>query len=167
MRIVEALKELRLTEKKVARNHKLIKEYSSGLDTEKPVFGSDSAQKQEVAALVQSSEDLAERYLFLKRCLSHTNLLVSVKIGGTERTIAEWLEIKRKIGGFYIFTYQSLSQESGERRRREGWGDRNPVVVQFYDEKEKNERLRYWQDLVEEIDGRLEVVNADTELIEP
>jgi hypothetical protein len=47
-----------------------------------------------------------------------------------------------------------------------GAGERSPQVVLFYDEKDKIAGLDKWQDLYNNIDSRLEVINATTDLVD-
>lgn len=172
MTIVEGLKKLRVLEKRAESTTVAISEYSSKVSTEKPAFGSDAEQRQEVSGRVQANLDLVEDMLKLKRRIDTTNLAVELKIGGQTRSIADWLLIKRKLGGIILGTIMALSTRTGDRRRMEMRGssmgpDNAPVHVErMYDEAVKNKQLREWQDRLAEIDGRLEVVNATTPLLD-
>lgn len=94
--LIEAMKELKLIEKKMQSNSKKITEYASSLSNEKELFGSAAESR--------------------------------------------------------------LANFRGEKS--------DVTVVQHYKERDKNNNLAKWQDFFASIDGRLEVVNATTELIE-
>lgn len=170
MKLIEAMKGLKLVEKKIEGNIADISKYSSMLSSEKPYFSDETMQRQEVAQRVQANQDLVRQYLNLKTAIELTNLRTPVTLGKATYTIAELLVLKRKLGQYILKTYQALNDANGETRLRSlprgGQEGQVPQVVRLYDEKKKNESLRYWQDLLEEISGRLEVVNATTDLAE-
>ena len=167
MKIIEAMKELRLIEKKIATNCTRITQYASAVSTEKLPFGSEEDQRSEVKSLVQANADLFARYLELKQRIEQTNLITRVKLAGKEWSISQLLVIRRKLGQPMLATYNSLNDREARSRMRSavsGVEGKGVHVIQLYDEREKNERLNYWQDFLESIDARLEVVNATTEL---
>ena len=168
MKIVEGLKRLRIIEKRLKSNRESITRYSSMVNTERPLFENEDKQRKEVTSLIQSCQDLVKEYLETKKRIEHTNLKVTVEIGGVSYTISDLLAIKRKLAILMIKTYNSLNDTAGENRLRhanlvEG---KTPHVVRFYKEETRNEGLQIWQDLYDNIESRLEVVNATTDLIE-
>jgi flagellar motility protein MotE (MotC chaperone) len=169
MTIVEALKRLRIIEKKVQSNCTEITRYASGLSTRKPVFESEARQRKEVSSLVQSSADLLKEYLDLKRRIEVTNLNTTVEIEGSSRSIAEWLIVKRKVADLLISVYNSMNDTAAAGERREDRMYSAPgaaaQVVRYYSEEEKNKLLRKMMDQKAAIDGRLEVINATTPLL--
>lgn len=171
MKIIEAMKDLKLIESKMKKNIEYINNYSSALDTEKLPFGSEEDQKKEVQRLIQSNNDLAERYLYLKAAIERTNLSTKVMIEGGKReyTIFELLNIKRTLSAYLKSTYVSLSPKEGNSRLVRAQSAMNsvvPKVVTFYSEREKNEKLDELERFFTSITSRLEVVNAVTDLIE-
>jgi hypothetical protein len=172
-KIVEALKRLRIIEKRVEARCKEITRYASGLSgpTYKPLFDTEERQRQEVKSLVQSALDLLKEYHALKRRIEVTNLLTIVTIEGESRSIAEWLIEKRKVSGMILAIYNALNEVAANASRREdrmypSGGGATPQVTRFYSEEEKNKELRHVMDRTEAIDGRLEVINATTELVD-
>ena len=168
MTITEALKKLKRIEKRMAKNNEEIQRYASILSTEKPVFDSENKQKEEVAKLIQSNNDLEKEYETLKAAIDYTNMVTVVQIGEETRTIHGWLTVLRKTGGLLIQTYRSLNtseahSRQGRFRDREGT---TPQIIRLYDENEKRNGQRKWEDLTtgKEIEGRLEVINATTNL---
>ena len=168
MKIIEALKELRLIEKKMTRNHGYIEKYSSMVSTEVPAFNTADEQRTKVASLIQENMDLARRKLELKAQIAYTNLMTYVSISGERWSLQNLLDLQRGVLHSIRDTYESLSDHSGQGRLRnaptvEG---RTPQVVRLYDENTKLTELDKWDTIKEDISSRLEVINAVTDLLE-
>ena len=65
--LIEAMKKLRIIEKKMTNNAGSIQRYASMVSTEKTLFETDLKQRVEIKALIQSNKDLMERYLDFKK----------------------------------------------------------------------------------------------------
>jgi len=166
--IIEGMKDLKLVEKKMEQNSMRILEYSSLCSTEQPKFGSVEEQTKQVRELVQSNLDLATRYMEIKRAIERTNLATKVVFNDKEYTVSDLLVLKRKLEPMIIKTYSSLSDLTAKQRQpsfQRVAGDQVVTVKQLYDEKSKYEALNKWHELFNAITGRLEVVNATTNLI--
>jgi len=169
MKLIEAMKRLRVIEKRMAANSSSITLYASSVSTEKPLFETETVQKKEVESLIQANGDLLSEYLRLKKQIEETNLRTVVTIGGIDYVISDLLIIKRKMAGFMLRTYRALNEEQANKRKVSasvGPDGTKAYTVRFYDEKGKNEGTRHWQDLYDNIDSRLETINALTDLIE-
>lgn len=166
MKLIEAMKRLKVVEKRIACNAEDVQKYASILSNEKPAFDTEDAQKKEIKSLIQSSNDLVGEYLDLKKKIEKTNIGVEVEINGKKYTISDLLVIKRKLARLVLMNYEALNTNAAENKLRHRMTDADIKPVQMYDEKFKNEKLREWQDLYDNIDSRLEVVNATTDLIE-
>ena len=174
MKIIEGLKRLHLLEKRMKDNIERIQQYASAVDIERFVFDTEARQRIEVAALVQANKDLLEEYLHLKRRIDATNAHTKVMVCGIERSIADWLTLRRQTSArpaplsLLVETYSALNDTVGQERLRVAtWPtDRNPHVVRFYNEEESVRSLQEVKELYSTIDPTLEVVNASTELLE-
>lgn len=166
MKIIEAMKKLRLIEKRLADNVARIQLYASGLSTEIPHFGTADAQKAEVQKLLQENVDLAGTYMELKRQIDYTNIVTLVSYGGKTYTLSDLLWLKRKLGNALYNTFNALNdQQANSRMRNAPTVAGTPAqIVRFYNEKQKHENLDKVQTMLSELDGRLEVVNSTTEL---
>lgn len=179
MKLIEAMKNLKTIEKRIEKNCTLIREYCALISSETLQFGTEEKQRQEVQSFIQANLDLEKEYLRLKIAIDTTNLNTSVTLKDKSYTIAELVVIKgrktpdgRKLSGIADFrakTYHSLSGQPAAQRisnvYRAGIDAQNPPkVVLFYDEAEKNKAISDWDEFVSAIDGKLEVVNAETEL---
>lgn len=172
MKIIEAMKELRIIEKKMQRNIKSIGEYSSSLSIYSNIFGSAPKQQKEVKEYIQSSEDLLKMYLKLKQAIEKTNLEIVVEIEGKKYSISELLVLKRKLAKVMEETFGALSDQKAKvdlenmNVRMVDKEGKEPTVIRYYDEKYKNEGMKKWRDLYDTIDSKLEIVNATTDLVE-
>ena len=170
MMLIEGMKRLKVIEKRMQSNMHDITRYSSGIDTEKEAFGSEAGQKKEVSGLIQSNTDLMEEYMKLKLRVDHTNLQTVVNLEGTDRCLTEWLILKRKMARMMEYTFEALNEQTGSMKLRETMRitntEKQPVLRRYYDEEEKNKKLRVWQDTYNAIDSRLEVINATTPLLD-
>lgn len=169
--LIEAMKQLRIIEKKMADNTASIQRYASMVSTEKVLFETDEKQKKELKALIQSNQDLMSRYLDLKKRIEYTNLFTEVEINGIKYVISDLLVIKRKMAQSMLNTFNALNEHEGSTRLRSYSGisssqaGERPYVVRFYKEEERIAGLKVWQDLYDNITSRLEVVNATTPLM--
>lgn len=170
MTITEGLKKLRLIEKRILKNCTEIEKYSSLLSVEKPIFDTEAKQREEVASLIQANQDLEMEYCQLKARIDYTNLVTKVQIDDDTRTIHNWLIVLRKTGSLLIKTFNSLSTQEARRNqtRYSNSADKTPNVIRLYDENTKRKGQRKWEDLTsgKTIEGRLEVINATTELLD-
>ena len=169
MTITEGLKKLRRIEKRILKNCVEIDKYSSLLSNEKPIFDTEAKQREEVAKLIQANGDLELEYCRLKARIDYTNLVTYVQIGDDNRTIHDWLVVQRKTGALMSKTFGSLTtQEARRNQHRYSGKDNTPTVIRLYDENAKRSGQRKWEDLTDgQIEGRLEVINATTELAMP
>ncbi len=169
MKIVEGIKKLKLIEKKIDDNTRKIEMYSSMVSTERPFFEDEKTQKKEVEALIQSNNDLVLEYLKLKRRIEQTNLTVTAEFDGIKYTLSDLLVMKRRLGNKLIETYSALNTRHADGRIRQAPAEmdgKKAQVVRMYDENKKNENLQRLMELVSNIDARLEVVNATTDLLD-
>lgn len=169
MKIIEALKELKLIEKKMESNIRNINQYASAVSTERPFFGDEESQKKEVSSLVQSNEDLVTRYLELKRKIEMTNLLVTAEFEGKKYALSDLLTLQRRLGEYRMRTYNALNTNYADTRIKVAPPEldgKKAQVIRLYDERKKNESLASIMDLQSNISARLEVINATTDITE-
>lgn len=166
MKLFEALKKLRVIEKKMQKNREKIQQYSSIVSNQLPDFESKDEQIREVSALLQSNVDLFNEYCSLKSRIEKTNVLTKVQIGDNTFSVCDLLVIKRKGANWMIDTYSSLNTNRADHQLRMSNKDAEVHAVKMYNEREKNSKLSYWQDLYDNIDSRLEMINWETDLLE-
>lgn len=172
MKIIEALKELPTLDKRISKNIALINEYSSDVDINEDwekqslAFGTPEKQREEINSLIQSTNDLVERRARLRRALTITNAEVEVSIRGETRTIAEWIDMRRGGMNLRIKAVEALNDNNGNMRLNNVKFDaeKGIRIIRFFDVAERNNRITELQAIRDEIDAKLEMVNATTEL---
>ena len=172
MKLIEGMKKLKVLEKHIDRNTERILMYSSAPSNEKPTFGDEKTQKSEVKQLIQSNTDLVNEYLHLKNRVDMTNLTTTVSIGKRGFKIIDLLILRRGLAKRMEKTFHALDTTYADKRLSSMQrnvslqpGEKAPHAIRFYDENEKFEGLQDWQGLQDEIEQRLEVINAVTDLI--
>ena len=170
MKIIEALKEFPLIQKKIDKKVALIEKYSAELDngSQSFAFGTEEAQKQEVKSLIQSVDDLVIYESKLRQRLALTNASTLVTIGEQKASITEWIALREK--GLYnkIKATTALNDQKArtEISRTSFDPETGIKIVRFYDEKKKNERYDLLTTVQASIDSVLEMVNATTDLVD-
>ena len=169
MKLIEAMKELKVIIKRMGKNTIQINEYAALPDTERLHFGTKDAQMKEIKGLIQANADLVNTYLGLKQRIEYTNLKTMVEINGIKYSISEMLVLKRSLAKLMVATFNALNDSQARSRSTSshlGRSEKAPIVEKFYNESEKTQGQRSWDDLYHAIDSRLEVINATTELLE-
>lgn len=169
MKLIEALKNLTTIQKRMAKNNEDLTKYCSYVSTEVLPYETEEKQRGEVARLLQANHDLQAEYIRLKIAIEHTNLGTRVKFTSGEYSIAELITIRRTTGALHRATYKALNIAPALTRlqatMRTGVEATNPPkVIPLYSQPEADKVLRDWDEFLDTIDARLEVVNAETEL---
>ena len=165
MKLIEALKEQKKINDKIDRNVKLIQKYSSKLSIEKTYFKTNEEQAEEINKLIENNHMLINHYLWLKRCIEYTNIIIKVDILGKTCSISDLIHLKRNGISMILDTYAALDDNDSSLKidQYEGYA---VTIDRFYDEKDKNEKMNYWREFFDSIDSKLEILNATTELID-
>lgn len=168
MTLTEAMKTLKVLEKRMMGNSKKITEYASKVSTERPIFESDDAQRREVESLVQSNIDIEREYRYLKQCIEYTNLVATIEFDGENYTLSSLLVLKRKTGKLLNDTHRALNDSAASSRLRNAptVDGKAAHVERLYDESKRNDRIKKLNSLLDNITIRLETVNATTQLQE-
>ena len=166
MKIVEGLKRLKYIEKKMKQNQKKITQYASLSSSQNPIFKTTQEQERQVMLLVEENKSLFEEYLDLKHRIDKTNNSVCVTIRNETRTINQFLTIHRNLGKLLVDTFHSLNDETACLKLRNDPEWSHHKTIRCYDEITKNSMIEYWNDVIEEISGVLEVTNATTDIID-
>lgn len=153
MKLIEAMKELKLIIKKMESNNDQVVKLSSILSNEKPLVGSSiEDQKKEVNALIQSNEDLFDNYLKLKLAIEKTNNATSITINNKTLTITERLAFRRNASeASRIFLLVNTSAAQG-RLSRINNSDKTIEVLPCFDEKIVNTKKMEMIDILGKID---------------
>lgn len=170
MKIIEAMKRVKMNKEKVADLQAKIHGVAVYLSIETPVYGAETGAK--ISEWLQSCEDLSQENIRLLTAIQRTNLATSVtiEIGGKNVTknIAEWVWRRREYAALDLATWQKLTDKGlkeGVTQTATG-GTIDIKIVRFYDPVRRDERVATYRSEPHLIDAALEIVNATTDLVE-
>lgn len=172
MKIIEAMKRVKLNEEKIADLQAKIAANCSNTTLDTPLY---PEPRKKVEEWLQSCTDLSLECTRLLCAIQRTNLATVVKIElapniVAEHSIAEWVWRRRKYAPLDLKTWQTL----GDRNLREGQmastiPGQSPVevkIMRHYDPVVRDGKTAMYRAEPTNIDSALEIVNATTDLIE-
>ena len=169
MKIIEGLKGIKELVRKAEDIRVKIQKHSAHLSNETPVYQN---QKQQVSEWLQAHSDLLKEILSLRIRIQRTNLAtpVTIEVGGVQVTkcIAEWIHRRKDLAMLEEVSWKGLTDRGlKEISLRESTGQLTEIkIVRCYDPKERDNKLDVFSNEPALIDGKLEVVNAVTDLLE-
>lgn len=170
MKIIEALKKLKMNRKKIQDLQNLIRMNASHMESATKSLAY-ANPKQKILEWEQSIHDLQKENAQLLARISKTNLetKATIEIGDNQitKTISEWIYRRREGVDFDIQTQQAkattLKQVATKDEKGEIVVDN---VVRNYDQAKRDELLMSLSSEKMLIDSQLEIVNAVTDLLE-
>ena len=169
MKIIEAMKRVKLNKEKIADLQVKIGQYCANLNFETPMYGAETGSK--ITEWLQSCSDLTQENVRLLTAIARTNLATSVtiEIGGVmvTKSIAEWVWRRREYAKLDEATWSKLT----DRGLREGSGTNSQgaqvevKIVRHFSPELRDSRLAAFKSEPGLIDASLEVVNAVTDLL--
>jgi hypothetical protein len=174
MTIIEGLKKIKLLKQKHVSQITRIKNASCELDYEdrKFTYGTEDEQKTMVDGLLKSCSDIVSEIENISLRISKTNIetMVGIEIEGKTITkpISAWIMRRRELSAMSMKPFQALTDRNLKPSgyNVEGTDDlkvANPK--RFYDQKSRDEKIVSLESEPVFIDGKLEVVNATTQLL--
>lgn len=169
MKIIEALKQIKDLKRKVEDLREKVLKNCALANFETPLYPD---QKKQVAEWIQAHSDVLKEVLRLRIAVQKTNLAtnVTIEIGGKQvtKSIAEWVHRRRDLATEELKMYQCLT----DRGIKEGIG-KGPAgdaleikIVRFYDPTDRDNKLELFSNEPSLIDGKLEIINAVTDIVE-
>lgn len=169
MKIIEAMKKIKNLQEKANDLVEKIKFHCADMDFENSVYEN---QKLIVDGWLQSHADVLKEMARLKYCLhkTNTNTLMTIELNGKEitKSIDEWI-YRRHVGiSEESRSWKALTDKNlRDQQLQQSSGDIKIVRVRrYYDPKERDEKLSQLMSEPSIIDGRLEIINAVTDLVE-
>jgi len=169
MKLIEALKKVKDLQRKAGDLRLLVRDHCaiSSFETQKY-----PNQTKQVAEWIQAHSDVLKEILKLRVAIQKTNLFteVVIEIGDKQvtKTIAAWIHRRRDLANEELQMWNQLTDRGIQEGLAKGpTGD--PVEIRvnrFYDPSERDTRCELFASEPSIIDGRMEVVNAITDLIE-
>lgn len=169
MKIIEALKSLKDLQKKASDLRNKVGNHSAYLSHETPVY---KDQKKQVREWIQAHSDLLKEILRLRIAIQKTNIetLVTIKLGDKtiEKSIAEWIHRRRDLSNSEELMWRKLSDRGlREGQLNQSTGESITVsIVRCFEPESRDKNVDLYQSEPSVIDGKLEVINAITDLIE-
>ena len=170
MKIIEAMKRVKMNKAKVADLQAKLAQVCANLSHETPLYGTETGNK--VKEWLQSCMDISQEDIRLLTAIQCTNLAtsVSIEIGGKSVTknIAEWVWRKRAYAAVDFATHGKLT----DRGLKDGMVQTStgqPMelkIVRHYDPVARDSAMAMYRDEPHQIDAALEIVNATTDLLE-
>lgn len=170
MKIIEAMKAVKMNNQKVADLQQKISGISAHLSHETPKYGDNT--KAKLNEWVQSCCDIGQENIRLLCAIQRTNLATSVDIelGGKTVTkpIAEWVWRRRQYAKTDLNTWNMLTDRGlNEGVMQMSTGESMKVeLVRNYDPEKKDKMVEMFLSEPFLIDSKLEVINAVTDLLE-
>ena len=118
MKIIEALKRIKMLKKRMESNIQDIQKYSSGVSTERGYFESDEETTRVLQQLEQSTWDLWHEKIKLEQAIAITNIMTKIMVNGKEYTLHELLQLKRQDGSTLTHIERCPSRPCRSRRSR-------------------------------------------------
>lgn len=178
MKLIEAIKKIKEIDQQVNSVSQKLAENSADLEHHNPAYGSVEEQTKQIQAWLCQAHDLLELKENLKYRISKTNnaTMVTITVGGKDitKSIAQWMTRRRETAIAEASVWTSLFQrpkmlrpESIECLDAAG----NPAkkisnVRRYFNVKQADEKVQTFAQEPSMIDGKLEVVNAITELLD-
>ncbi len=170
MKIIEAMKRVKMNKEKVADLQVKLHSVSVYLSIETPLYGDATGAK--ITEWLQACEDIGQENIRLLTAIQRTNLdtQVAIELGGKSvtKSIAEWVWRRREYANMDLATWQKLTDKGlkeGVTATATG-GQIDIKIVRFYDPVKRDEKVTEYRSEPHLIDAALEIVNATTDLIE-
>ena len=175
MKLVQGLKRKKEIIEQIGDLQSKICKYSVDEDDKAPIYGTVEAQKAQIKGWQQSIRDLNKELENLTMSIQKTNLITSVtiRVGEVDVTkpIAAWIERRRTGASFDYNAWSNLQEKvpgrSADIRVTKGPDGKDRAVATrlYWDATERDKMMKVFKSEISLIDGALEVVNAETELI--
>jgi len=163
MHILAALKKIKHLDRKIEKDLKRIRQWSSFIrnvdDEEKPQY-----DEEDIRRMMQSVSDMTNEKARLRHLLHKTNMLTTVEFQGKSRTIDELLILQSIIIPGKIAALNHLN------RKEKGHGyhqpDKDDRVIMQYDPKKKTTAIDALEDQAEQLNAFLDECSMNVELVE-
>ena len=169
MKIIEAMKQAKDLLRKADDLVEKIKKNCVLTSVETPAYPD---QKVQVSEWLQAHSDVVKEILRLRTAIQRTNIStpVTIELGGKQvtKSIAEWIQRRKDLASLEFKAWNSLNDRGIKEGTTQGPSG-TPIdikVIRYYDPKVRDEKLDLFSSEPALIDGKLEIVNAVTDLIE-
>jgi hypothetical protein len=169
MKIIEAMKQLKLLAVKTKDLRDKVSKHCADLSFETPLYPDTRGQ---IAEWIQAHTDILQKVAELRVAIQRTNLAtpVTIELGGKHvtKSIAEWIHRRRDLSETDLEMWKQLT----DRGLKEGQGKTSQgaeievKIRRYFDPKLRDEKIELYRSEKSIIDYTLETVNAVTDIIE-
>jgi hypothetical protein len=169
MKLIEALKGIKDLARKAEDLRTKVATYSAHMNFETPTYPD---QKKQVSEWIQSHGDVLKEILRLRIAIQRTNIEteVTIELDGenVKKSIAGWIHRRRDIAKLEQDCWQKLTDKGlREGNVQKSDGSISEVkIVRCYDPVERDKQVASLSSEPSIIDGKLEITNAVTDLLE-
>lgn len=169
MKLIEALKKVKALEKKADDLRHKVRNHSAISSVQTPVYEKQGVQ---IGEWIQAHSDVLKEILKLRIAIQKTNLdtIVEIELGGNKvvKSIAEWIHRRRDLAGDELEMWKQLTDRGiVEGSTKSPSGDIIEIkIIRYYTPEERDRMKELFLSEPSIIDGRLEVINAVTDLLE-
>jgi len=170
MKIIEAMKRVKLNTSKINELRTRIGKASANTNHETPEYGAEQASK--IQEWLQAIHDLGQDNINLLVSIQRTNLvtMVPIEIAGKTitRTIAEWVWRRREYSDVDLLAYQQLTDRGIKEGMASIPGQTEKLevkIVRHFDPSKRDAKITEYRGEKFQIDSALEIINATVDLI--
>lgn len=169
MKIIEALKKIKELYKKAEDIRGKVSKYCVKMSFEQDRYEN---QGEQVKSWIQAHRDIILEIESLRERVAKTNLQteVTIEVGHNKitKSIHSWISRRRDLVGLEMTCWQQLDDKGmNDQKIRLTNGDVQEItVVRFFDYKDKDAKLNDLREELSQIDGKLEIVNATTDILD-
>jgi hypothetical protein len=170
--ITEVLAEIKSTDSKIKKKAEFVSKYLFRQESQKDPLAKDGGSESIIPKEVQSTLDLLERRVELRRVIAKANASTMLTVGETTRSIADWIVWKREVakqkGDMLRGMLQGI-QATRTNATQKGWRvttegkEPNDVVINV-DELKLQRQLEEIDEILGVLDGKLSMKNATTQV---
>ena len=170
MKIIEAMKRVKMNKEKIGELGQRILRNSAHLSIETPLYGEEQSAK--IKEWTQSALDTARDNVELLVRIGKTNqqTMVTIELAGVQvtKSIAAWVWRRREYSALDLTIWQSQNDRGlKEQNVQTSPGVVSEVkLVRYYDPATRDKNLDALRQESHMIDSALEIINAVTDLVE-
>lgn len=174
--ITEALAEIKTIGKRMEKKREGVMPFLARQDGVRDPLEKDGGSPAYIAAERQALRDLGARVVALRRGIQRANDATTITLGGSARTISEWLTWRRELApGERAFLNTLRAQISGVRdqAKRQGVSVAAPGAAQQpadfiinVGEQELGAQIEALEETLGALDGQLSLKNATIQIVE-
>ncbi len=169
MKLIEALKKLKDLERKLDDIIMLVKQNCALSNMDTAPYDN---QTEKVRGWIQSYKDVLKEIAHLRLSIQHTNLvtIVEVVFGDTsvKKSIAYWIHRRRDLARKELAVWQVLSDRGIKEGKAlsPGGTEQEIKIKRYFSPEIRDKEVDLLQSEPSTIDGKFEIANALTELVE-